>query len=73
MPYVAENDVENENVFSALLNIVQMNLDIDKHWFDVVNSNADVHNVVSMLIWHCDRSRRHINLKAKLKQRWNIY
>ena len=41
--------------------------------FNVVNFNVDVHNVVSMLIWLCATSRRHINLKTMLNRRWNIY
>ena len=40
--------------------------------FNVVNSNVDVQNFVSTLIWRCPTSRRHINLRATLKQRWNI-
>ena len=31
----------------------------------------DVHKVVSIMIWRCATSRRHINLKTTLKQRWN--
>ena len=37
-----------------------------------VNFNADVHNVVSTLIWRCATSRRHFNLKATLNRRWNV-
>ena len=40
--------------------------------FNVVNSNADVRNIVSTLIWCCTTSRRRINLKTTSKQRWNV-
>ena len=40
--------------------------------FNVVNSNVDVHNAFSMFVWRCMTSRRHINIRATLKQRWNV-
>ena len=40
--------------------------------FDVENSNVEIHNVVSTLIWCCPTSRRRINQKTTLKQRWNV-
>ena len=39
---------------------------------NIVNYNVDVHNVVWTLIWRCATSRRHINLKTTLNQRWNV-
>ena len=39
---------------------------------NVANFNVDVHNVVSMLIWRCATSLRHINLKTTLSWRWNV-
>ena len=55
---VVKIDVENDNVVSTLLNLV--------------NYNFDVNNVVSTLIWRCAMSRRHINLKTTLSQRWSV-
>ena len=40
--------------------------------FDVANSNVEIRNVVSTLIWRCPTSRRRINQKTTLKQRWNV-
>ena len=37
-----------------------------------VNLNVDINNVVWTLIWGCATSRRHINLKTKLKQHWKV-
>ena len=56
--FIDQINVEMGNVDSSLLN--------------VVNFNVEVRNVVSTLIWRCATSRRHINLKATLKQRWNV-
>ena len=39
---------------------------------NVVNFNADIHNVVSTLVWRCTTSRLYINPKATLKRRWNV-
>lgn len=40
---------------------------INIFYFNVVISNADVYNIVSMLIWRCPTSRHQINLTATLK------
>ena len=45
---------------------------VDLKFFNVVNFNVDVRNIVSTLICRCAMSRRHINLKTTLKQRWNV-
>ena len=59
---VVKIDVENNNVVSTFSNVVQFN--VEKH--NVVSTFFfDVHNVVSMLIWRCATSRRHINLKKR--------
>ena len=55
---VVQLDVENENVDSTLL--------------DVVNFNVEIRNVVSTLIWRCPMSRSPINEKTTLKQCWNV-
>ena len=60
------------NVVSTLSNIVQFNVEIH-NLLNVVDFNVDVHNVVWALIWRCATSRRHINLKATLNQRWNVF
>ena len=80
VPNVAEIDAQNDNVVSivewqSLYNVVQINHEIDKvdsMLSNVANSNVDVHNVVSTLIWGCPTSRRHINLLTTLKQHWNV-
>ena len=65
-------------IFTTLfwqLNIIQINIQInnvDSTLFNVANSNFDVHNVVSTLIWFCPMSRCHINLTTTLKQCWNV-
>ena len=58
LPNVVKIDVENDNVVWTLSNVIQF--------------NVDVHNIVSMLIWRCATSRRHINLKSTLNWRWNV-
>ena len=45
---------------------------VDSTLFNIVNSSVDVHNTVSMLIWHCPTSRRHIKPRTTLKQRRNV-
>ena len=75
LPNVVKIDVENDNVVSTLSNVVQFK--VEKHnvvstLFNVVNFNVDVHNVFSTLIWRCAASRRDINLKTTLTQRWNV-
>ena len=55
------------NVVSTLSNVVQVN--VEKH--NVVNFNVDIHNVVTMLLWRCATSRRHIKLKTTLNRCWN--
>ena len=72
---VVHINVENDNVVSTLSNVVHINVEIhniDSTLFDIVNSNGEIHNVVSTLIWRCPTSRRRINQKSTLKQRWNI-
>ena len=54
----------------TLSNIVQINVEtgnVESKSFNIVNSNVDVHKVVSTLILHCATSRHHINLKTTLK------
>ena len=61
-------NVENDNVVSTLSNVFYIN--VDSTLFDVVNSKVEIHNVASTLIWRCPTSRRRINQKTTLKQRW---
>ena len=63
LPNIVKVDVVND-VISTLSNFIQIKVEID--------SNVDVLNVVSTLIWRCVTSRHHINLKAKLKERLNV-
>ena len=42
-------------------------------WFNVVNFNVHVHNVVWTLIWRLATLQCHINLKTTLKRRWNVF
>ena len=72
---VVKLHVENDNVVSMLSYVVHVNIEIHNvgsTLFDVVNSNVETHNVVSTLIWGCPTSRRRINKKTTLKQRWNV-
>ena len=69
--HVVKIDLENGNVVSTLSNVVQFNVVVST-LLNVVDFNVDVRNVVSMLIWRCATSRRHINLKATLNRRWNV-
>ena len=39
---------------------------VDSTFFNVVNFNFDIHNVVSTLIWHCPTSRGHPNNNNKV-------
>ena len=67
---VAKLDVENNTIVLTLSNLVNINIETDNA--DSTLFNVDIHNVVSMLIWHCPTLRRHINLTKTLRQRWNI-
>ena len=72
---VVKLDVENNYIVSMLSNVVNINLEIDNvdlTSFKVVNFSVQIHNVVSMLIWRCSMSRRHITLTTTLRQRWNV-
>ena len=40
--------------------------------FNVLNFNIDIVNVVSTLIWHRLKSRRHVLLKTTLRPRWKV-
>ena len=55
---VVKLDIENGNVVSTLYNVVHV--------------NVEIHNVALTLIWRCPASRRRINQKTTLKQRWNV-
>ena len=68
---VAKLDVKKENNVSTLSNVAHIN--VDSTLVNVVNSNLEIHNVVSSLIWRCPKSRRCINRKTTLKQCWNVY
>ena len=71
---VVKLDVENDSVVSMLSNVVHINVEwhnVDSTLFDIVNSNVEMHNIVSTLIWRCPTSRRHVNQKTTLKQRWS--
>ena len=75
LPNVVKIDVKNDNVVLTLSNVIQFN--VEKHnvvsmLFYAVNFNVDIRNVVSTLVWRCATSRRHINLKSTLNQRWNV-
>ena len=76
LPNFVKIDAENDNVVSTLSNFVQFNVgiyNVVSTFLNVVNFNVDVQKVVSTLIWRCATSRRHINLKATLNRRWNVY
>ena len=62
--YVVKTDAENKLCLCQRWNT--------QRWFDVVNFNVEIHNVVSTLIWRCPTSRRRINQNTTLKQRWNV-
>ena len=59
---------------TTLSNVVHINVEIRKVDLTLFNvtSNIEIHNVVLTLIWHCPTSRRQINQKTTLKQRWNV-
>ena len=72
---VVKLNVEKSNVTSTLPNVVYINVEIrivDSMLLDVVSSNVEIRNIVSTLIWRCPTSRRPINQKTTLKQRWNV-
>ena len=57
---VVKTDVENKLCLCQRWNT--------QRWFDVVNFNVEIHNVVSTLIWRYPTSRRRINQKTTLKR-----
>ena len=60
------------NVLWTFTNVVKLDVENDSTLLGAVNFNDEIHNVVSTLIWRCPTSRRPINEKTTLKQRWNI-
>ena len=64
--------VQNNNIVSALANVVNINVEIDNvnlMLFNVVNFNVYIHNAVSMLIRYYPMSRDLITLTTTLRQR----
>ena len=62
---------ENFNIHNVVSTSTP-NFNLDLTLFNVVNFIFNIRNVVSLLIWHCSMSRRHITLKTTLRQRWKV-
>ena len=62
---------ENFNIHNVVLTSTP-NINLNLTLFNVVNFIFNIRNVVSLLIWHCSMSRRHITLNTTLRQRWKV-
>ena len=74
-PTLQNSTLKMTTFVSTLSNVVHVNVEIhniDSTLLDVVHFNVEIHNVVSTLIWRCTTTRRLINQKTTLKQRWNV-
>ena len=73
---VVKLDFEKDITVSTLSNVVHINVEIrndNSTLFDVFNYNVEINNGFSALIWRWPTSRRHINQKTTLKQRWKVF